>query len=348
MDEHKQMGRFDERRDYSKLASWLQQVMAEPSSNKSKTPVARESEMLLGLLSDSDYHLAYYQQLPDFIMALLDDDPRATIRYAPLLYHLAGCRECHHAYQDLYSAMHGAIYPQGLRPVLGQGTRTLSATPQRMLGHLCQSLISQAEAILKQAPAEVAEENARSLLQLTLRVSSRIGQHSIRRQALNDLVRVATLVTSPNASSEEDSNVRSYTPVFMGAGGLRGGKKVLRRADALTRSPGAPLEQPAIILQSRGLEGSITQSGQVLELHLQNLDEALRNHPVTISVVLGPLLEPIRWRGGNPHAIKSTDPVDAHGSLTTSLGQTELQLSDSEDHNLLEAIFMLLEVREAR
>jgi hypothetical protein len=33
--------------------------------------------------------------------------------------------------------------------------------------------------------------------------------------------------------------------------------------------------------------------------------------------------------------------------LTTPLGQTELRLSNSEERNLLEAIFLLLEVRTA-
>ncbi|MBV9256897.1 MAG: hypothetical protein JO215_02645, partial [Ktedonobacteraceae bacterium] len=47
----------------------------------------------------------------------------------------------------------------------------------------------------------------------------------------------------------------------------------------------------------------------------------------------------------NPRAIRSTVPVDSTGKLTIPLGETELQLSDNEERNLLEAMFTLLEVR---
>ncbi|MBV9229955.1 MAG: hypothetical protein JOZ18_11630, partial [Chloroflexi bacterium] len=123
----------------------------------------------------------------------------------------------------------------------------------------------------------------------------------------------------------------------------RGNKKIVRRADMLSRP--ANQEQPVINLQSRGLEGSIVQHGQMLELHLQDLDEKLRGQYVTITVPLGSLIEPVRWLGGNPRAIRSAAPVDASGTLVTPLGETELQLTDPEDHNLLEAMFLLLEVR---
>jgi hypothetical protein len=106
-------------------------------------------------------------------------------------------------------------------------------------------------------------------------------------------------------------------------------------------------EQPVINLQSRGLEGSIVQRGQMLELHLHDLDKELRGQYVTISVPLGSLIEPVRWLGGNPRAIRSAAPVDASGALVIPLGETELQLSDLEDHNLLEVMFLLLEVRAA-
>jgi len=66
---------------------------------------------------------------------------------------------------------------------------------------------------------------------------------------------------------------------------------------------------------------------------------------VAITVPLGALLEPVRWRGGNPRSIRSTDPVDALGVITVLLGETELQLDNNEERNLLEAMFMLLEVR---
>jgi hypothetical protein len=100
-------------------------------------------------------------------------------------------------------------------------------------------------------------------------------------------------------------------------------------------------------LQARSLTGTITQKGQTLELHLQDLDSALRGHPVIVSVPLGSLLEPIRWIGGNPRSIRSSMAVDASGSVTIPLGQTELNLENQEDRNLLEAMFLLLEVRSA-
>jgi len=108
-----------------------------------------------------------------------------------------------------------------------------------------------------------------------------------------------------------------------------------------------PAGQPIIHLQANMLEGTITQHGDTLQLHLHDLDKTLHGQFLTISVPLGSLIEPIRWHGGNPHTIRSVVPVDQHGMLDTPLGQTELQLSNPEERNLLEAIFMLLEVRTA-
>jgi hypothetical protein len=343
MDDIKQPGGFSNRRDnYAQLASWIQQVMRQDETQATNTG---EDGKELELLLNSDYHLRFYQQLPDFIMALLADEEQATLKYAPLLYHLAGCRECHASYLDLYDALQAAISPLGPRPQLGQGTRTLSATPQRMLEHLCQSLISQAEALFRQERREhVANDTAaRALLKLALSISARISQSMLRHRALRDLVRVANLFEG--SATEHDSDVHTYTPRLIGS--ARSGKKVLRRIDTPQRAPGAPLNEPAIILQARSLEGTITQHEQTLFLHLQDLAEELRGRHVTITVPLGALLEPVRWRGGNPRAIRSTVPVDAQGTLLTPLGETELQLSDSEEHNLLEAMFMLLEVRAA-
>jgi len=104
-------------------------------------------------------------------------------------------------------------------------------------------------------------------------------------------------------------------------------------------------EQSAIEIQSNGLKGRIIQQGQELELHLQNLDATLRGRYLTISVLLGSLIEPVRWRDGNPQAIRSTVPVDASGTLVTLLGETEMRLNNPEERNLLEAMFLLLEVR---
>ncbi len=329
-----------------RLAHWLQQILHIAPHEKSKTTPSGQGEHQLELMLDSDYHLHFYQQLPDFIMALLSHDPQATIRYAPLLYHLAGCDECHHAYLDLYDSLREAVYPEGTRPLLGQGTRTLEATPQRMLGHLCQTLISQAEAILLQARRDHRDEEsaARALLQLALQISARINQGNIRRYALHDLVRVATLSDHSEPPREDDPQVYAYTPATAGAGARRG-KKIVRRAEMLTRY--SHQELPVIHLQARALSGTITQQGQMLELHLQDLDSSLRGHAVIVSVPLGSLIEPILWIGGNPRAIRSSTMVDASGAVTIPLGQTELSLEKQEDRNLLEAMFLLLEVRSA-
>jgi hypothetical protein len=68
---------------------------------------------------------------------------------------------------------------------------------------------------------------------------------------------------------------------------------------------------------------------------------------VNISILLGSLLEPVRWRGGNPRAIRSQVPVDEHGSLSTLLGETDLRLSKAEDRYLLETMFKKLDVRSS-
>jgi hypothetical protein len=327
-----------------RLAQWLRQLMQ--YSPPSEKPVSQSrDETHLDLLLDSDYHLRFYQQLPDFIMALLNDDPQATIHYAPLLYHLAGCTECHRGYLDLYDAMRAAIYPRGIRPLLGQGTRTLDATPQRMLSHLCRTLISQSSAILQQARRDHvdADASARAMLQLALRISARISQYGLRQQALHDLVRVASIAEGSAPPQQDNPDLFTYTPSPVGAAGSRG-KKTVRRA-AETFRPSSD-EVAVIHLRSHALEGTITQHEQSLELHLHALHESLRGHFVLISVPLGSLLEPIRWVGGNPRAIRSSVPVDTDGSLVTTLGTTDLRLSLPEEHNLLEALFMLLEVRK--
>lgn len=329
-----------------RLSSWLQDVMKQPPPQKLGVP-ADDDDTALELLLGNNYHMHFYQQLPDFVMALLENDTQALPQYAHLLYHLAGCNECHSSYLELYDALREAINPQGSRPQLGQGTKTLAATPPRMLRHLCQSLISQSEALFQQGRRDHQDYDAlaRLLLQQALSMSAHIGQSAIRRQALRDLVRVANLFEGVDDSQEDDPHTYKYTPVGSGASGMRAGKKVLRHVEAPLRSPGTPAEQPIILIQARGLEGRITQRGQTLLLDLQGLDEALRGRYVKIIVPLGALLEPVRWRGGNPRAISSVVSVDKTGRLTTPLGETELQLSNNEERNLLEAMFMLLEVR---
>lgn len=350
MNDHNQFGeRADPHTHYEKLALWLQEVLRMPLERKTQPGEAGETQ--LELLLSSDYHLRFYQQLPDFVMALLNNEPMAALHYAPLLYHMAGCHECHAGYLELYDAMRYAIQPQRPRSTLGQGTRTLAATPQRMLGHLCQTLISQAEAVLRQARHDHSDNDvtARRLLQLAITISAHIAQSHVRRTGLHDLVRVALLFEGPSPPRTDEPGVHTYAPSLAGTGGMRGGRKTLRNTELLTRSPHQ--EQPIIPiihLQSRSLEGSITQHGSMLELHLQDLDESLRGQYVTVSVLLGTLIEPVRWIGGNPHAIHSPVPVDASGELTMPLGETELRLDRSEDHNLLEAIFLRIEVLPLR
>ncbi len=324
----------------TKLAHWLQQVLTVTQHEKMLSSESKENDNELSLLLTDDYHLHFYQQLPDFVMALLKKDELAMTQFGHLLYHLVDCQSCHASYLELYDALRAAVYPVGSRPLLGQGTRSLSATPHRMLSHLCQTLISQAEAVLRQARRDHIDEDAaaRSLLQMALRISSHITQSSLRREALQDLVRIATLfdgAASPTTSGQDTHTYKSVSPQTKR-------EKVFRRADASTQSGSAEL---GIEIRSQKLEGRILQNGRMLELHLHDLDSSLRGHYLSISVLLGSLIEPVRWRGGNPRAIRSTTPVDEQGTLVTTLGETDLQLSNPEERNLLEAMFMLLEVR---
>lgn len=340
MKNYKQFDSSPERRsEHIKLARWLQHVLATPLSSTGDN----------GQVSlNNDYHSHFYQQLPDFIMALLQNDPLATVRYAPLLYHLAGCTVCHTAYLELFDAMRYAVKVGDAHPVVDQGTRPLASIPTGTLVNLSQVLISQAESVLFQARHEHTDNDAlaRSYLQLAMRVSAQIMQSSMRSRALKDLVRVATLFDGPHAPGEQDPATRSYSPLVGASGTSRRGK-VVRRGEIATRSMGKSTEPPAIYLQSSPLEGTITQHESLLELHLHDLDEALRGHHLAISVPLGSLLEPVRWEGGNPRAIRTVAPVDKDGTLKTPLGQTDLRLSDPDDRSLLEVMFLRLEVRPA-
>lgn len=325
------------------LAQWLLQVLAPVSQGQDGDDDGLAEGQQLPLILTSDYHPHFYQQLPNFIMALLNNDPQATISYASLLYHLVGCSACYTSYLDLYDSLSAAIYPRGPRPLLGQGTRTLAATPHRMLSHLCQTLISQARAVLHQARHDHTnqDETARSLLRMALGISVHITQSSLRREALKDLVDVATLFDGPDTPAQEDPHTHAYTPVLANGGNRA---RVVRRA-ADTFTPSKSAEYNCIDLQSRALTGRIVQNEKVLELQLHDLEEALRGRYITISVLLGSLLEPIRWRGGNPRAIRSIEPVKMDGTLVTPLGQTDFLLQNMEERNLLEAMFLLIEVR---
>src|SRR3989440_1355891 len=340
MNNYKQFGSSSEHRsEHVKLARWLRHVLT-------TAPSTEDASSQSGLLLNTDYHPRFYQQLPDFIMALLQNDPLATVYYAPLLYHLAGCTVCHSAYLELYDAMRYAVKNGDAQPVVNQGTRPLATIPVGTLVNLCQLLINQAEAVLRQARHEHTDEDAlaRSLLQLAMRVSTQITQSTMRSRALKELVRVATLFDGPHSPGEQEPAAHSYSPLI-GAGSASRRGKVVRRADTAVRSAGKAGEPPAIFLQSHPLEGSITQHEDTLELHLHDLDEKLRGHYLTISIPLGSLLEPVRWLGGNPRAIRSAVPVDKDGTLRTPVGQTDLRLDKPDDRSMLEVLFLQLEVR---
>ncbi|HYK85408.1 MAG TPA: hypothetical protein VEV19_08595 [Ktedonobacteraceae bacterium] len=345
MSENKQFDNISNRDSASvKLAQWLQHLLTAPDSVGAQfiAPYAPES-------STRDYHLRFYQQLPDFIVALLHNDAQATTRYAPLLYHLAGCTVCRTAYIELYDALGYALNTHEVTNVsqVGRPFATMSSSAQVQF---CHALISQAEAVARQARHEHdetgnGEAEARSLLQMAMRVSAQITQSSVRTRALQDLVRVANLAQGVLSAGDEPPALHSYAPLI-GAGGTRQGK-VMRKVDTVLRSAGTPTEPPAIYLQSHPLEGSIVQHDNQLELHLHDLNEKLRGHYATISIPLGGLIEPVRWVGGNPRAIRSTQPVNKDGTLVTPLGETELHLTIPDERSLLEVMFLLLEVRPA-
>ncbi len=328
----------DRQEAYAKLASWLQHLLTTPPPGNSEAlpgDTLDELEQEAG----NDYHLRYYQQLPDFVMALLQNDPRATVRYAPLLYHLASCAPCREAYRDFYMALREALKADEGLPQVDYGTRPLATIPSGSLVHLSQQLIRQAEAVLRQARRDHTDgsDAARSLLQLAMRFSAQLTQSSMRSRALQDLVRVATLY-----DGAQEPPVHTYSPL-VGAGRTRHGGGARRKAGAAL----PPAEQAAIYLRSQTLAGRIIQQQDVLELHLQNLDASLRGHYLIISVPLGSLFEPVQWIGGDPRAIRSANPVDQQGRLITPLGRTDLRLTNQDDRNLLEVTFHLLEVRPA-
>jgi hypothetical protein len=345
MDKHTQYGgsagQPDPRQRYIPLAQWLQEILAIPAQ---PAPPEHTSLLETGGHPALDYHLSFYQQLPDFIMALLKDDAQATLRYAPLFFHLIGCPTCHAAYLELYDAMRAALSASEEPPVVEIGTQALALTPPRMLVYMCQLLVKQAEAVLRQARREYDDVDAwaRALLQQALYLSSHILESALRQRALQDLVRVATLTLGADeAGLSAGQPSHSYTSLASAGSGTRAGGRTRRRAEMLEH----PAGEASIDLHSDLLEGAIVQEGETLQLLLQNLDESLRGRYLLISVPLGSLLEPVRWLGKNPRAIRSQAPVDEDGALKTPLGTTDLRLTNREDHNLLEAMFKRLDVR---
>lgn len=339
-------GQSDPREAYILLARWLQEVLAIPPQ---PAPPERTSLLETGGRPTAEYHLKYYQQLPDFVMALLKDDAQATLRYAPLFYHLIGCPTCHAAYLEIYAAMRAALATSDKPAVMDVGTQSLALTPPRMLVYMCQLLLKQAEAVLLQARHDHGDNDAwaRTLLQQAIYMSSHIQESALRQRALQDLVRVATLALGTDEADQTGQVAQSGRPYpsytsLVGAGsGVRKGNRTRRRAETVEH----PADEATIDLQAGPLEGTIAQEGETLQLFLHDLDESLRGRHLLISVPLGSLLEPVRWTGKNPRAIRSLYPVDEQGTLKTPLGTTDLKLTNREDRNLLEAMFKKLDVR---
>ena len=329
----------DIRDEYPPLAQWLQQIL---------TTTPQQSKAELAAITDNggqfgdEYHIEFYRQLPDFVQALLNSETQEDlIRFAPLVFHLIGCPICRAAYLEIYDAMRATIGIDEARTSIGPWPQSIATTSARILVYMCRLLINQAAAVLRQARHNHIDNDAwaRSLLQQAIYLSAHLMQSTLRQRALQDLVEVATFFDDATTPA-----THSYTPALSIGSGSRHGK-TRRRAETL----GRPIGQATIYLQSglSEIEGTITQSQDILELHLEDLRQELRGRFLIISIPLGSLLEPVRWIGGNPHAIRSKVPVSEDGTLTTPLGSTDLRLSDPEDHNLLEAMFKKLDVRPA-
>ena len=332
-------GLSDIRNEYLPLAQWLQQILVTtPQHPKAELAAITDNGGQFG----DEYHIEFYRQLPDFVQALLNNETQEDIiRFGPLMFHLIGCPICHAAYLEIYDAMRATLGIDELHTSPTTLPQSIATTSTRVLVYMCQLLINQAAEVLREAHHEHSDNDAwaRSLLQQAIYLSSHLMQSTQRQRALQDLVEVATFF--------DDTPIpvaHSYQPVLSTGSGSRQGK-IRRRAETL----GRPNEEVAIYLRS-GLskqEGTITQNQGILELHLESLDQELRGQYLLISIPFGSLLEPVRWIGGNPHAIRSQVPVGEGGTLTTPLGSTDLRLSDPEDHNLLEAMFKKLDVRSA-
>lgn len=322
------------------LAQWLYQLLkGAPLAASSEQLAVGEDVSLLG----GDYHAEFFPVIPDFALALLRREPDALTHYGPLLFHLIGCSTCHRAYLETYDALRVALVDEA-RPLTTSrlsSAANLATTPPRQLVFLCQLLIGEAGAVLRQAHRDHSDGDAwaRSLLQQAMQLSRHIMQGALRQRALRDLVRVATLYQTAREPQPATSDTLTYSALVGAGSGARG--RTVRRAEMASR----PSEQISIELRAGNLEGTVTQEGDMLVLRLTDLDESLRGKFLLISIPLGTLLEPVRWLGGNPYAIRSAGLVGPDGALITPLGRTDLHLSNPEDRNLLEILFKKLDVR---
>jgi hypothetical protein len=321
------------------LAQWLYTLLASKTQGivNGQIPVGEDVSF-----PRPGYHAAFYPQLPNFALALLRGEAEVTTRYAPLFFHLLGCPICHRAYLETYDALRVALVDEG-KPAATAAhlpTANLSATSPKLLVFLCQLLIGQARVILRQTHGEPddADSWARSLLQQAMGVSRYIMQGTLRQRALRDLVEAASLARPTTGEAPASPAALSYSALVGSGSGSRGRR--MRRAEMLSR----PDEQVSIALRANSLEGTVTQEGEMLMLRLVDLDASLRGKALLVSVPLGTLLEPVRWLGGNPYAIRSTTAVGPDGVLVMPLGRTELLMSNPEDRNLLETLFKKLDI----
>lgn len=337
------VGTPDPREQDAPLAHWLYQLLANKSQAtfSEQIPVGEDVSLLR-----ANYHAEFYPQIPNFALAVVKQDPTALTRYAPLFFHLISCSTCHCAYLETYDALSIALAndAHSLTTTLRTSLPTsLATTSPKLLVFLCQLLIGEARAVLRQAHRERRDADtwARSLLQQAMQISRYIMQVALRQRALRDLVEVASLYTSSIATAAPPGQTTLSYALLVGAGKSARGRRKIRRAEMLSRSN----EPVSIDLQAGSLEGAITQEADMLILHLIDLDVSLHGKSLLISIPLGTLLEPIRWLGGNPYAVRSAGPVESNGALTTPLGRTELRLSNPEEHNLLETLFKKLDIR---
>ena len=328
----------DPQEQYAPLARWLYHVLA------STPQVPPDEHIPIGedvSLPESDYHSTFYPQIPDFAMALLKQDPQATTRFAPLLFHLLSCPACHQAYLETYDALRAAldVDTKATATYVPSSANPSTASP-KMLVFLCQLLIGQARTMLRQAHRDHSDkaEWARSLLQQAMQASRHLMQGAMRQRALRDLVEVALLAAPAGMDVPPGQASLSYAALTGSASSNRG--HTVRRTEMISRAN----EQIGIDLQASSLDGRVTQEGEMLILHLHGLQQALRGKMLLISVPLGTLLEPVRWLGGNPYAIRSSEAVAADGSLTMPLGRTDLLLTNPEERNLIEILFKRLDV----
>jgi len=334
------VGKFDPQGPNAPLAQWFYQLLtsAPPVVSPEQLPVGEDVS-----LPGPDYHAAFYPAIPNFAMALLRKEPDLLTHYGPLLFHLIACPTCHRAYLETYDALRVALAEETRQTTALRlsSSASLATTSPKLLVFLCQLLIGQARAVLRQAHREHADEDAwaRALLQQAMQLSRYIMQGTLRQRALRDLVEVASLYQTSNVEPPGASGLLSYSALVGAGSGARG--RTLRRAEMASR----PQEQGSIELRAGNLDGSVTQEGEMLILRLAGLEESLRGKFLLITVPLGTLLEPVRWLGGNPYAIRSAGLVGPDGALITPLGRTDLLLSNPEERNLLETLFKKLDVR---